>query len=1152
MKLYISAFFLILFLATPAKAQWQKIEQDAYDAKTLTTNARFVQKGDTLFSVSYGNLYYSVDNGSTVNTYEEFLALTHIAIVGEQVYVSAKKELYRVNNGVFTLVATLSHEIDRIANFEETIFLITSAGVYTEVEDGFVLIESHKTYRPSEFGVVGEKFMFFGYSGAMGQYKIFYTEDGSTFADLETIPFAISNIRRVEIFDGRIYIQSNDGITSSSDGVNWATVTAAGLDEVAGAFIDIGDALIYGRPKGYYNPDEYVYMVKGDSVFKEFSVDEELGSFSRFLYKLGNRIFLLNDAQNIVAYNVSTQTWSFVKAAPFEGQYFYVGDTMILASSGGVEIHKRDFDDTYWTRTYKYITTGRGYSFTALAELPSGRLIAGLNGNSTLYYSDDKGKTWEYDPDKPNLTVQRFIARNDTIFAGSSNSLYMSIDNAETWTEVLNRLNANNIKFIGNNSILAERKVYSLSDFSVEKSINTNEGAIQDYDTLNGYEYKGTNSGLYGKEISSSKWTVLTSRLASGLTQTNVLGIIAYQEVIVAVTSAGVFYSSNDGDSFNRVGNEIRSTRSYFVKDNMLYVNAYNDFDQAFGFYKVDMERMEPLPVLETLEENTQVRVDTLINLNVKALVQPRNFEVSVNFEYGEVTTGEFVFTHSTSPKTYTAQEEPFEAEGVIPGLEASRSYRYRAILTYNDTSKVIGEDVFVRTKSKKLWSRLDPTDLGGDFRDVLVTKRGSIIAWGASGTIRSIDNGKTWRELEEGRGIYSMIRAGGNRLFAGTTSGKFMYSFTEGMTWKLTENKNLPSVFGGNTRISDITFDSPNSIIYALIGEHEASTNNAVYLIKSTDSGNSWTTLLTSLVPNGGLIRDIHADSSGTLWVTSDAPLANNNMIIKSTDFGETWETVLKSEGNTTKKAYEMLQVGRDTLYVNTTMGAYYSVDGGETFSFAKDKDGNIIPYTGSGNKYAFSEKHGLVSVANIPNSSQFESGSVSISSLKGDALDFVSTRVVNYFGDDDEKDMRNNNKMIVRNTYVSNSDMILIATNNGVWRYIPSSDSLFENPDPKDISISNEEEIDEAQTFTLFQNYPNPFNPTTIISFQLPKASDVTVKVYDITGREVATLLANKKLTGGTHTLSYNASNLSSGIYLYKISAGKFSQVRKMTLIK
>jgi hypothetical protein len=88
-------------------------------------------------------------------------------------------------------------------------------------------------------------------------------------------------------------------------------------------------------------------------------------------------------------------------------------------------------------------------------------------------------------------------------------------------------------------------------------------------------------------------------------------------------------------------------------------------------------------------------------------------------------------------------------------------------------------------------------------------------------------------------------------------------------------------------------------------------------------------------------------------------------------------------------------------------------------------------------------------------------------------------------------------------------------------------------------------------ASSFTLEQNYPNPFNPTTIISYQLPTNSLVTLKVYDVLGREVRTLV-NEHENTGFHMLSFDATNLPSGVYLYHIQAGTFSQMKKMILVK
>ena len=85
----------------------------------------------------------------------------------------------------------------------------------------------------------------------------------------------------------------------------------------------------------------------------------------------------------------------------------------------------------------------------------------------------------------------------------------------------------------------------------------------------------------------------------------------------------------------------------------------------------------------------------------------------------------------------------------------------------------------------------------------------------------------------------------------------------------------------------------------------------------------------------------------------------------------------------------------------------------------------------------------------------------------------------------------------------------------------------------------------------FNLYQNYPNPFNPSTTIQFSLPKSGDVTLKIYDILGREVATLLNEEKMAG-SYQVTFNASGLSTGIYFYRIQAGSFVETKKMIFLK
>ncbi|MCG8372875.1 MAG: T9SS type A sorting domain-containing protein, partial [Balneolales bacterium] len=96
----------------------------------------------------------------------------------------------------------------------------------------------------------------------------------------------------------------------------------------------------------------------------------------------------------------------------------------------------------------------------------------------------------------------------------------------------------------------------------------------------------------------------------------------------------------------------------------------------------------------------------------------------------------------------------------------------------------------------------------------------------------------------------------------------------------------------------------------------------------------------------------------------------------------------------------------------------------------------------------------------------------------------------------------------------------------------------------------VSNEIEENPLE-FRLFQNYPNPFNPSTNISFELKEASHITVSVHDVTGKTISTLVDDFK-NSGTHNVYFEASNLASGVYFYRLETPEFSRVQKMTLLK
>jgi len=87
--------------------------------------------------------------------------------------------------------------------------------------------------------------------------------------------------------------------------------------------------------------------------------------------------------------------------------------------------------------------------------------------------------------------------------------------------------------------------------------------------------------------------------------------------------------------------------------------------------------------------------------------------------------------------------------------------------------------------------------------------------------------------------------------------------------------------------------------------------------------------------------------------------------------------------------------------------------------------------------------------------------------------------------------------------------------------------------------------------ENYTLSQNYPNPFNPSTTFTFSMSKAGLVTLSVYDMLGREVATL-GNNVAEAGTHSITWNATGMSSGVYFYKMHTASFTSLKKMVLIR
>jgi len=322
-------------------------------------------------------------------------------------------------------------------------------------------------------------------------------------------------------------------------------------------------------------------------------------------------------------------------------------------------------------------------------------------------------------------------------------------------------------------------------------------------------------------------------------------------------------------------------------------------------------------------------------------------------------------------------------------------------------------------------------------------------------------------------------------------------YSTDEGETWTTPLNTGAPGGFEYTSlAVAGTNFYLGGAGICGLCDQ------GGVYV--STNSGNSWNkkglSNISTLVTNG---TNIYA-------VTFNSPFVSH-------DTGSTWD-ILSIPANINAIAFrdsEMF-VGFISLSGgNFGGGVLHSTDGAKTWRYIdnglpSDINEWVISLAVHG-KYVFAGTTAGVYVLNNDDTSW---------SAVNNGLSAPYGRVY----------------------YLATTDSNLYAGFSGtVWKRPISEIVTSVNPSPtrKPTSIS------------LFQNYPNPFNPSTIISYQLPRNTFVTLDIYDMLGRKVKTMI-NELQTAGTHSVMLNGSNLASGVYFYRLKTEESEQARKLILIK
>ena len=367
----------------------------------------------------------------------------------------------------------------------------------------------------------------------------------------------------------------------------------------------------------------------------------------------------------------------------------------------------------------------------------------------------------------------------------------------------------------------------------------------------------------------------------------------------------------------------------------------------------------------------------------------------------------------------------------------------------------------------------------------------------------------------------------------------------------------------------------------------------DGVYL--STDSGANWSAI-DSGISNYAPINAFVADNNN-LYV------AMWNSIFHSTDTGQTWSLVKDDfpYNSEHENIVNTLLMDGSLLYAGTSSGIYVSENNGKDWIELSDynvtsiiMDGTtlFIGTWGSGIYYSVNEgqnwtmiNSGLtnlyirfISVCNSKIFTGTDEGSIFIStdngkgwllineSMKdqdgiwpgvycflcsGNKLYAATTGNGIYFSNNDNVNWTEMNNGLPKNLggytegifslSILNNEMFAAVDPDGVWKL-----SL-----PKPVTSVNDNSFDLPAHFTLFQNYPNPFNPSTTIEYSIPKQAHVTLKVFDLLGREVKTLI-NEEIPAGNYKVDFNGSNIPSGIYFYSIEAGRYSATKKLLLLK
>ncbi|MGE5810427.1 MAG: YCF48-related protein [Ignavibacteria bacterium] len=486
--------------------------------------------------------------------------------------------------------------------------------------------------------------------------------------------------------------------------------------------------------------------------------------------------------------------------------------------------------------------------------------------------------------------------------------------------------------------------------------------------------------------------------------------------------------------------------------------------------------------------------------------------------------------------------------------LEVPRAEYFDVAFIDKENIIVVGDKIISSTDGGVNWSEHSKFSYS-PLLSVSALDKLHAIAVGEKGTILSVGSAvnehQDWVEinLPDEKKIRTVI-CSNEKIYAGTADGVFV-STDYGCFWNQINtgllNENIVGLTGSDSTIFVITQDENNKIeVYFLIGP-----------------GCMWKKI------------NIPSTISSSYWLklsTMDSIflMAHDYNLWNSTDKGQTWENLIKGPYATIDVLKYLKEI--DRLFISFSEGWHdkdltghyvstlYSADKGETWNTIEDLSHgwliDEIKYVSENKLLALGPWKGMLASS--------DSGSTWISAdneLKAKSITSVTNYDTILIASVDSEIYISRDEGVHWILYVSNIGSALSFVNGDYgFSFSRYSGTLFRIPIEllTDTAYQNQDQEPEQEPgnennfrYFLKQNYPNPFNSSTIITYEIPYPRLVTLKIYDVLGREIETLV-NEEKTPGRYKAEFNGSNLSSGIYFYRITVGSFSETKKMILMK